>query len=118
MPCITNIRRLLFMLGGTPNYIGFQYVVYGLQLLSENSEMKLQLVTKWLYPDIANLYHTGWNTVDRDIRTLIHVICKKNPSLLQTLAGYPMKNMPTVSQFFGILLEYLSNDENDEWLVL
>ncbi len=118
MPCITNIRRLLFMLGGTPNYIGFQYVVYGLQLLSENSEMKLQLVTKWLYPDIADHFHTGWKTVERDIRTLIHVIWKKNPSLLQTLAGYPMKNMPTVSQFFGILLEYLSNDENDEWLVL
>ncbi len=46
MPCITNIRRLLFMLGGTPNYIGFQYVVYGLWLLSENSETKLSACYK------------------------------------------------------------------------
>lgn len=108
MPYTANIRRLLFMLGTTPSYAGFQYVVYGLSLLSENNGAGLQLVTKWLYPDIAKHYRTNWKTVERDIRTLIGVIWRKNPSLLQYIAGYPMKYKPTVSQFFAILWEYLS----------
>ena len=109
MPCIASTRRLLFMLGGTPNYAGFRYVIYALKLLSENNEMRLQLVTKWLYPDIAKHYQTEWKTVERDIRTLIGVIWKRNPILLQYIAGYPMNHKPTVSQFFGILWEYLSS---------
>ena len=50
--------HLLYRLGATANYTGFSYLVRALQLCAEEPE-RLLLVTKWLYPDVANTERTG-----------------------------------------------------------
>ena len=75
------VRRLLLKLGATPRYIGFDYVIYAITLSLENSQYLLS-VTKELYPDVARKYHTTIYSVERDIRTVITIIWKRNPHLL------------------------------------
>ena len=49
--------KLLLSLGGTPNYYGFRYTVYGVALVIRE-EAYLLALTKRLYPDIARYYQT------------------------------------------------------------
>ena len=100
------VRRLLLNLGATPRYIGFDYVIHAINLSMENSQYLLS-VTKELYPDVAKKYHTTIYSVERDIRTVITAIWKRNPRLLNQNAGYPMEKKPTVGEFIAIVREYL-----------
>lgn len=100
------IRRLLLKLGATPRYIGFDYVIHAIILSLENSQYLLS-VTKELYPDVARKYHTTIYSVERDIRTVITIIWKRNPHLLSQIAGYPLTKKPAVGEFIAIMREYL-----------
>lgn len=102
---VAAIRRLLLRLGATPRYIGFDYVVHAVSLSLGNSQYLLS-VTKELYPDVARKYHTTLYSVERDIRTIINIIWKRNPALLGQIAGYPLNKRPSVSEFIAILREY------------
>lgn len=104
------IRHLLMSLGATPNYTGFRYTVHAL-LLSLEQDERLTHVSKYLYPDIASHYHTTYMAVERDIRTLIAVMWKRNPQLMHELAGHELKQKPTVSQFLSILTVHLSTPD-------
>ena len=101
------VRRLLLKLGATPRYIGFDYVIHAIILSLENSQYLLS-VTKELYPDVARKYHTTIYSVERDIRTVITIIWKRNPHLLSQIAGYPLTKKPAVGEFIAIMREYLS----------
>ena len=101
------VRRLLLKLGATPRYIGFDYVIYAITLSLENRQYLLS-VTKELYPDVARKYHTTIYSVERDIRTVITIIWKRNPHLLSQIAGYPLTKKPAVGEFIAIMREYLS----------
>ena len=101
------VRRLLLKLGATPRYIGFDYEIYAITLSLENSQYLLS-VTKELYPDVARKYHTTIYSVERDIRTVITIIWKRNPHLLSQIAGYPLTKKPAVGEFIAIMREYLS----------
>ncbi len=103
----TEIQKLLLRLGATPNYAGFHYVSYAVQLSLEQ-EQRLLCVTKFLYPDVARHYHTSWMAVERDMRTLIVVVWKTNPHFLNELAGYTLQKKPSPGQFLAILTGYLS----------
>ena len=100
------IRRLLLKLGATPRYIGFEYVLHAIVLSLETSQYLLS-VTKELYPDVAKKYHTTIYSVERDIRTVITIIWKRNPVLLNQIAGYPLDKKPAVGEFIAIMREYL-----------
>lgn len=99
------IRRLLLRLGATPRYIGFDYVIHAILLSLENSQYLLS-VTKELYPDVAKKYHTTIYSVERDIRTVITIIWKRNPHLLNQIAGYTLEKKPAVGEFIAIMREY------------
>lgn len=101
----TAIRRLLLRLGATPRYIGFDYVIHAIILSLENSQYLLS-VTKELYPDVARKYHTTIYSVERDIRTVITIIWKRNPHLLSRIAGYPLTKKPTAGEFIAIMREH------------
>ena len=101
------VRRLLLRLGATPRYIGFDYVIHAIILSLEDSQYLLS-VTKELYPDVARKYHTTIYSVERDIRTVITIIWKRNPHLLSQIAGYPLTKKPAVGEFIAIMREYLS----------
>lgn len=99
---ISDIYNLLMRLGVTPNYRGFLYTAYALQLSIADGQ-RLLLITKHIYPAVARHYRTTWNSVERDIRTVIDIVWKRNPALLNQLAGYEMNRRPSVSQFLAIL---------------
>ena len=99
------VRRLLLRLGATPRYIGFDYVIHAIILSLEDSQYLLS-VTKELYPDVSRKYHTTICSVERDIRTVITTIWKRNPHLLNQIAGYPLTKKPAVGEFIAIMREY------------
>lgn len=103
---IVTICTLLGRLGLTANYSGYFYTVYAILLVHEQPE-RLLLVTKWLYPDIGTQFHTTWRNVERNIRTAVALVWKRNPTLLSQLAGYPLQEKPNVAQFLAILNAHL-----------
>lgn len=96
-------RELLLHLGVTPNYKAFPFLLTALELLLEDSSALL-LVTKHLYPAVAQRHGTTWRAVERNLRTATALVWQRNPALLQELAGYPLTRKPTVSQFLAVLL--------------
>ena len=81
-------------------------MLHAIVLSLENSQYLLS-VTKELYPDVAKKYHTTIYSVERDIRTVITIIWKRNPVLLNQIAGYPLDKKPAVGEFIAIMREYL-----------
>lgn len=71
------ISAVLRYLGVGQSYQGYEYVVDGIRLVLEDSD-RLKYITKSLYPDIAKKYHTSWNCVERNIRTVIDVIWRQD----------------------------------------
>lgn len=99
---LVTLCNLLYHLGVTSNYTGFFHTVYAVQLCVE-SPNRLLLVTKWVYPDVAKRYGTTWKAVERNIRTVISVIWKKNRPLLENLAYGVLAEKPCAAQFLAIV---------------
>ena len=74
---LTQIYDLLYSLGITANYSGFFYTSYAVYLAARQPE-RLLLVTKWLYPDVAEHYRKSWKNVERDIRTVASLAWKEH----------------------------------------
>lgn len=105
---LVKIYSLLYRFGITANYTGFFHVSYAVFLITQRPE-RLLLVTKWLYPDVAKHYQATWQSVERNIRTVIVLIWQSNRDLLCELAGYPMEKQPCPSVFLRILADSLNN---------
>ena len=89
-------------LGITANYAGFHYVSHAVLLITEDTS-RLLWVTKRLYPEVAKKYHTSWQRVERDIRTVIAIAWETNRLLLEALAGRHLDRRPQPSQFLAAL---------------
>ena len=98
----TEICELLYRLGVTSNYKGFFHTAYAVSLCMEEPE-RLQLITKLLYPEVARQYGTSWKAVERNIRTVDHVIWRENRPLLEELARKPLEQKPRNAQLLAIL---------------
>ena len=106
-----EIENLLLRLGANRSYTGFYYVISAVQLSIEDGD-KLQLISKWLYPEVAKKYHTSVQCVERNIRTLVALIWNKGDrSLLEHIAYTPLIKKPNNAAFISILVSYLC-DEN------
>lgn len=101
---IVQIYDVLYQLGITANYIGFFHTAYAVWLCAQNPE-RLQLVTKWLYPDVAERYKTNWKAVERNIRSIIALVWDDNLEQLNELAGYRLIRRPRPAQFLSILVK-------------
>ena len=107
-------KELLKKLGIWPNLNGYQYLLKGFELIRENPDY-LQCVTKQLYPDIARVYKVKWPSVERAIRTSV-IGCweRGNRDFLDEMAGYPLRERPTVSEFFSIAWLYLCREKSEK----
>ena len=74
---LTQIYDLLYSIGITANYSGFFYTSYAVYLAARQPE-RLLLVTKWLYPEVAEQYHKAWKNVERGIRTAASLAWKEH----------------------------------------
>lgn len=97
-----EIYDLLHRLGVTVNYAGFQYIACAVQLCMEQPE-RLQLVTKWVYPDVGKRYGISWKAVERGIRTAGNIIWKQNRPLLEQLAERRLPRKPCAAQLLAML---------------
>ncbi len=96
-----EIYNLLYRLGVTANYTGFFHMAYAVQLCATQPE-RPQLVTKWLYPDVARRYQTSWQAVERNIRTVSGVAWAQGQPLLEQLAGRTLPSKPCAAQLLAI----------------
>lgn len=103
---LTKECDLLYRLGVTENYIGFFHTAYAMSLCIEQPD-RLLLVTKWLYPEVAKRYGTNWKAVERNIRTVSHIIWRDNRPMLEELAHRPLQRRPRNVQMLTILISSL-----------
>ncbi len=102
-----GIKAILRQLDVKSSYQGYNYVVYGIELVLKD-QGRLKYVTKLLYPDIAVKYHTSWKCVERNIRTVVRAVWKTdNPELLTTICGGAKLERPNNCQFFQIMSQYV-----------
>ena len=103
--------KLLLSLGGTPNYYGFRYTVYGVALVIRE-EAYLLALTKRLYPDIARMYQASAETVEHAIRHAIEAAWQRGDERTQKkLFGYSHMEgrRPTNSEFITRLADYFTD---------
>lgn len=100
-------KLLIHKLGISSKYAGFDMLEYAITLTCEN-DVILKSITKKLYPQIAKHFNTTSLCVERNIRTIINVCWEKgNRELLNEIAGYQLKEKPSVSKFIDIIATYL-----------
>lgn len=100
--------ELLNRLGVTANYTGFHQMTYALRLCAEEQD-RLLFVTKQVYPDVAKHFHTNWQAVERNLRTVGNIIWRENRPLLEELAHRPLSQKPSTTQLLAILAVSLAS---------
>ncbi len=102
-----DAERLLRLLGVSGKLSGFYFAVYMLEQVQEKPEDVL-LITKRLYRQTAQYFHTTNSCVERNLRTLVQA-CWRQPdhSLLESIAGCPLSQPPTNTQFIDMMASYL-----------
>ena len=106
---IPAVYDLLYKCGLMANYTGFFYVSYAVYLIQLQPE-RLLLVTKWLYPEVAEHYRTNWKAVERNIRTAVRTAWELRPEILELMAGGRLEKRPSNTRFLAILAAYLRGD--------
>lgn len=99
--------RLLRLLGVSGKLSGFYYAVYMLEQGQQKPDHVL-LITKCLYKQTAQHFETTSGCVERNLRTLVRA-CWRQPdhTLLDQIAGRPLRNPPTNMQFLDMMSAYL-----------
>ena len=105
-PPIVEIYDLLYQLGAAANHCGFFYTSLSVWLAVREPE-RMELITKWLYLDVARHYHTTWKAVEIGIRGVVKIVWEKNPGLLSEWAGCELISRPKASQFIAILISHV-----------
>ena len=103
------ITDMLYWLGISKKYIGFDYLSCAILLVLRQPE-RLCLATKWLYPDVAKHYRTNWQTVERGMRYAINLVWTMRRAQLQQITQYDLQCRPCIVQFLEIIVRYLSED--------
>ena len=101
-PPIVEIYDLLYQLGAVADRCGFFYASLSVWLAVREPE-RMELITKWLYLDVARHYNTTWKAVERGLRDFVKIIWEKNPGLLSEWAGCELTSRPRASDFIAIL---------------
>lgn len=100
-------ERYLLCLGVTPNYVGFSYAAYGIFLAMEDPH-RLTLLTKDLYPAIADHFGVRWRAVERAIRTVVREAWTHgNRALMEEALHQTLLEPPDNGRFLGASAYYL-----------
>lgn len=105
------IQDILRKLGITCNYRGYKNTVLAVNLIVSNMD-RLEAVTKEVYYEVARQCGCKWSSVERNIRTVVQRVWRINPKMLIDMAGYPMTEPPTVSEFLEIISNYIVRTED------
>ena len=108
MDKLSEVHKLLYRLGVTPNYMGFDLTAHAV-LLCKDQPNRLHLVTKLLYPDVAKLCGTTSGAVERNIRTASRIAWQRNRALLEALAQGALEQPPQNTLFLSFLYAGISS---------
>ena len=120
---VMNYRRIIISildsLGANKSYRGYDYVVYGMQLMLEDEEC-VTCITKSLYIDIAKYYNTSWNCVEKNIRHIVKSIwILDNNEIIQSIFGKSTDTKrPTNKEFFAYMYDYISQYDDSDQLAI
>ena len=104
--CLDEIQSILRSHGIGRNYRGYQRTAQAISIALED-ESHLTAVTKEIYCRTAQESECRWTAVERNIRTVVQRAWKVNPQRLMQMAGYPMTEPPTASEFIEIVSNYI-----------
>ena len=97
-----EVTRVMLELGMPAHLRGYHYLREAICLSIENMEL-VGSITKLLYPEIAKMYHTTNEKVERAIRSVIEIGWERgNAELFEEIFGYSRihgKTRPTNSEF-------------------
>jgi len=105
-PPIEKIYDLLYQLGIIANCTGFFYTTFSVWLAVREPE-RLNLVTKWLYLDVAKHYGSSIDAVGKGISRVITEVWDKNPEVLSNWARYALTEKPKPAEFIAILASHI-----------
>ena len=101
------ITRELLALRVPPNLLGFNYLIYAIEQLSENPQ-RIRRLTQDLYYNIAAHYCTSPAAVERNIRTAISISWNRGGAdHFSIMAGYRVTDQPWPSEFLAIVSTYI-----------
>lgn len=100
---ITDDLRLL---GVGRQYVGYNLVIRAVRMVLCD-EKKLLCIKSGVYVPLADLENCDWRAVERNIRTVIHRAWNVNPRYMNELAGYPICQEPTVTEFVEMLSNHI-----------
>lgn len=107
-----EISQLLHNLGIPSHIRGYKYIREGIMLIYNNDQVSL--VTKEIYPQIANKFETTPSRVERAIRHAIEVSCIRGDlSLMENIFGFSVsceKDKPTNSEFLTTIADRIKLD--------
>lgn len=105
-----KISEFMLELGIPAHLRGYQYLRSAVEMCAEDMEL-VGSVTKLLYPDLAKLYHTTDQKIERAIRNAIEVSWERgNGELFERLFGYcnsPEYSRPTNSEYIATVADYI-----------
>lgn len=105
-----EISEFMLELGIPAHLRGYQYLRSAVEMCTEDMEL-VGSVTKLLYPDLARLYHTTDQKIERAIRNAIEVSWERgNGDLFEQLFGYcnsPEYSRPTNSEYIATVADYI-----------
>lgn len=100
------IKTELQILRIPPCYHGYKQSRLAIELAVEDED-RLMDITKQIYWIVAETCSCDRACIERNIRTVIHVAWKENPSRLSVLAGYQLNAPPSASEFISMLSTYI-----------
>lgn len=91
--------------------IGRQYLGYNLAIKAVRmvvlDEDRLLCIKQGVYIPLARQHQCDWRAVERNIRTIIHRAWHVNHAYMSELAGYPIRQEPTVTEFLDMLSDHI-----------
>ena len=105
-----SITKILHELGVPSHIKGYQYLREAIMMVVNDIDV-INQITKQLYPDIANKYHTTPSRVERAIRHAIEVAWGRGQQdTVESIFGYTVsadKGKPTNSEFIAMIADKL-----------
>ncbi len=102
-----GVKKLLRRLGSNSSYVGFEYIVYGVERTIHEPAL-LTYVCKGLYIEIAVHFHTSIECAERNIRTVVEKIWEQGDrGVLNLVFGRELERKPKNSEFIDALAEYV-----------
>lgn len=106
-----ELLEILYNLGIRKMYKGCEYILYGINYISEN-EANFSPITKILYVEIAKEYSTSNLCIEKNIRSVIELIWKDatNEKLISKIFGnYYLLKRPSNLEFLTSLYHYVKD---------